>query len=104
MGTPGAYVGNLADGEFWCVLRYLLSRALNEKITVNSISDILAPYHRSLNMHIEIVNSLRSHSVSFDESREFLSRWITQPWLEEDGWEAKWEDLCEIEVGRWDGV
>ena len=76
---------------------------LNEKITVNSISDILAPYHRSLNMHIKIVDSLRSHSVSFDESRESLSRWIAQPWLEEDGWEAKWEDLCEIEVERWDG-
>ena len=54
-------------------------------------------------MHIEIVNSLRSHSVSFEESRESLSRWIAQPWLEEDGWEVKWEDLCEIEVERWDG-
>lgn len=82
----------------------MLGRGLNGKMTVNSVSDILGPYHRSLNMHIEIVDSLRSHSVSFDESREALSRWIAQPWLEEDGWEAKWEDLCEIEVERWDGV
>jgi hypothetical protein len=71
--------------------------------TVTSVPDILSPYHRSLNMHIEIVDVLRSHSVSFDASRAALSKWLAQPWLQENGWEAKWEDLCTVEVHRWDG-
>jgi hypothetical protein len=71
---------------------------------VTSVPDILIPYHRSLNMHIEIVDLLRPHSVSFDASRDALTKWLAQPCLEEDGWEAKWEDLCTVEVYRWDGT
>jgi len=71
---------------------------------VTSVPDILVPYHRSLDMHIEIVDTLRNHSVSFEASRDALSKWLAQPWLQEDGWEAKFEDLCAIEVERWDGA
>jgi hypothetical protein len=55
-------------------------------------------------MHIKIVDVLRSHSVSFDASRDALSKWLAQPWLEENSWEAKWEDLCVVEVPHWDGA
>ncbi|KAF7779090.1 hypothetical protein Agabi119p4_3435 [Agaricus bisporus var. burnettii] len=27
---------------------------------------------------------------------------LSQPWLQEDGWEAKWEDICSAEVERWE--
>lgn len=69
-----------------------------------SVPVMLIPYHRSLQMHSEIVSTLRSHSVSFEVSREAISRWIAQPHLEEDGWEARWEDLCEVEIERWNGT
>ncbi|KZP23640.1 hypothetical protein FIBSPDRAFT_823250 [Athelia psychrophila] len=69
-----------------------------------SIPAILIPYHRSLQMHTQIVDSLRSHSVSFDVSKDALNRWMAQPWLQEDGWEAAWDDLCAVEVERWDGA
>ena len=52
-------------------------------------------------MHIEIVETLRSHSVKFEVSREAINRWVTQPSLQEDGWDAFWEDLCEAEIDRW---
>ncbi|KAA1474887.1 hypothetical protein DENSPDRAFT_394263 [Dentipellis sp. KUC8613] len=69
---------------------------------VTRIPDILHPYHRSLRLHGELVNSLRSHSVSFEVSRDAMARWVEQPWLEEDGWDGKWEDLCSAEIERWD--
>jgi hypothetical protein len=69
-----------------------------------SIPAILVPYHRSLEMHKDIVETLRSHSVSFETSREALANWVAQPHLEEGGWEAQWEDLCEIEIERWVSV
>lgn len=69
--------------------------------TATTLPDVLIPYHRSLHMHIEIVNTLRSHSVKFEVSREAINRWVTQPFLQEDGWEAFWEDLCEAEIDRW---
>jgi hypothetical protein len=69
-----------------------------EVITVPSI---LVFYHRSLQMHSRIVVTLRSHSVSFEVSREAISEWATQPHLQEGGWEAQWEDLCEVEIERW---
>lgn len=70
-------------------------------VPVTSVSSILIPYHRSLNLHIELVNSLRSHSISFQESRDMILKWAQQPWLQEDGWDAKWEDICVAEVERW---
>lgn len=60
------------------------------------------PYHRSLNAHIDLVDTLRSHSVTFEASREVMSKWVEQPWLEGSSWDAEWEDLCEVEVERWD--
>jgi hypothetical protein len=68
---------------------------------VSSIPSIIIPYHRSLHTHTELVNILRSHNVSFEASKDAIARWMTQSWLEEDGWEAKWEDLCSVEVERW---
>ncbi|KAG5716264.1 hypothetical protein E4T56_gene10615 [Termitomyces sp. T112] len=68
---------------------------------VTSVSSILIPYHRSLDLHIELVNSLRSHSISFQESRDIILKWAQQPWLQEDGWDARWEDICAAEVERW---
>ncbi|KAJ3481552.1 hypothetical protein NLI96_g7573 [Meripilus lineatus] len=67
----------------------------------SSIPDILVPYHRSLDMHIQIVSQLRSHSVSFETSRTAITNWVAQPHLEEGSWEAQWEDLCAVEIERW---
>ena len=55
-------------------------------------------------MHIELVDLLRSHTVSFETSRDALAKWVTQPHLEEGSWDAQWEDLCEAEIDRWDGT
>jgi hypothetical protein len=49
-----------------------------------------------------MVETLRPHSISFEDSRALLARWVAQEWLEEDGWEARWEDLCAVEVDGWD--
>ncbi|KAI0313626.1 hypothetical protein OF83DRAFT_1140487 [Amylostereum chailletii] len=67
-----------------------------------SISSILHPYRRSLDQHIELANTLRPHSASFEVSRDAITSWVEEPWLEEDGWDAKWEDLCLTEIDRWD--
>jgi hypothetical protein len=40
--------------------------------------------------------------MSFGDARAAIARWVEQPWLEEDGWDARWEDLCAVEVERWD--
>ncbi|KAN0124064.1 hypothetical protein V8E52_002554 [Russula decolorans] len=69
---------------------------------VTAISDILWPYRRSLEMHAELLETLRSHDVSFETSRKVANTWVEQPHLEEDSWDAKWEDLCEVEIDRWD--
>uniref|UniRef100_A0A0W0FZT6 Uncharacterized protein n=1 Tax=Moniliophthora roreri TaxID=221103 RepID=A0A0W0FZT6_MONRR len=65
------------------------------------IPSILGPYHRSLNEHINLVNILRKHSTPFEEARIAIGQWAAQSWLEDSGWDAKWEDLCEAEVDRW---
>ncbi|KAJ7043229.1 hypothetical protein C8F04DRAFT_1207694 [Mycena alexandri] len=69
---------------------------------VSSIPALLIPYHRSLDTHLALVGVLRSHSVSFEDARDALAKWAEQTWLEDDGWEAAWEDLCAAEVERWD--
>jgi hypothetical protein len=69
---------------------------------VTSLPAILPAYHRSLRDHEQMVDALRSHGVSFEHSQQIASRWVAQEWLEEDGWDAYWEDLCEAEVDRWD--
>ncbi len=62
----------------------------------------LWPYRRSLEMHAEHLDTLRNHDVSFETSRKIANEWIEQPHLEEDSWDAKWEDLCEVEIDQWD--
>jgi hypothetical protein len=69
---------------------------------VTYIPAILKAYNRSLNDAVKIVDTLRPHSASFDDSRRAISEWAEQRWLEEEGWHARWEDLCEVEVERWD--
>jgi hypothetical protein len=71
-------------------------------LLVTTISDILWPYRRSLEMHAELLDTLRSHDVPFETSRKVANTWAEQPHLEEDSWDAKWEDLCEVEIDRWD--
>ncbi|TFK54824.1 hypothetical protein OE88DRAFT_1674122 [Heliocybe sulcata] len=69
---------------------------------VCSAEQLLVPYRRSLEMHIDIVDTLRSHSVPFETSRQAITQWAAQPHLDEDSWDAKWEDLCSVEINRWD--
>ena len=66
------------------------------------MSDILWPYWRSLELHVELLDTLRTHDVSFETPRKAANAWVEQPCLEDDSWDAKWEDLCEVEVDRWD--
>ncbi|KAF8228131.1 hypothetical protein L208DRAFT_1404411 [Tricholoma matsutake] len=68
---------------------------------VTTASQLVIPYHRSLDMHIELVNHLRSHSVSFDDSRQGILKWVEQTWLLDLGWDAKLGDICDIEIERW---
>lgn len=63
--------------------------------------NLLPPYHRSLHLHIELVETLKSHSLPFEESRRIITTWMGQPHLEASDWVAEWEDLCEVEVERW---
>jgi len=67
---------------------------------VTRIPEILPLYHRSLTLHAELVDKLRSHSITFEDSRDVINEWVQQPWLE-GGWDAAWEDLCEAEVEKW---
>lgn len=69
---------------------------------VTSVSDILWSYRRSLELHVELLDTLRTHDVSFETSRKTANTWVDQPCLEDDSWDVKWEVLCEVEVDRWD--
>ena len=77
------------------------SSSLIHGVEVTSIPALLVPYHRSLQAHVEIEGALRSHSISFEESRSLVSQWISQTHLETDEWVGEWEDLCSVEVDRW---
>lgn len=68
---------------------------------VNRIPELLPSYHRSLNIHVELVDILRSHSVTFEDSRDAINKWAEQAQLEDTGWKTVWEDICEVEVERW---
>ncbi|OCH87420.1 hypothetical protein OBBRIDRAFT_157517 [Obba rivulosa] len=71
---------------------------------VSSIPGILIPYRRSLEMHSELVEELRSHNITFEASRQAIAQWVAQPHLEEGSWDVQWEDLCAAEIDRWDGL
>lgn len=77
------------------------SRLLTFRLSVTTIPGITRAYHRSYQMHSEMVETLRSHSVSFETSRQVINKWVAQPYLEETSWDAEWEDLCQAEVDRW---
>lgn len=76
-------------------------RMLLKRHAVTSMPNLLPPYHRSLQAQVEIVDSLRSHSLSYEESRGLVAKWVSQPHLEADSWVTEWEDICEVEIGRW---
>ncbi|KAF9228669.1 hypothetical protein BS17DRAFT_877289 [Gyrodon lividus] len=90
-----------AKGAKWCQEEALWVSWPLEKF-VTSLANITTPYHRSLALMMDITDSLRSHSVTFEASRDAISQWVEQPYLDEDGWDAKWEDLCAVEIERWD--
>ncbi|KAF9001927.1 hypothetical protein BDQ17DRAFT_1243811 [Cyathus striatus] len=69
---------------------------------VTRIPDVILPYHRSLAFCKDLTNKLCKHSLPFDDSRMIISQWMGQPWLEDAGWDAQWEELCAAEVERWD--
>ena len=52
-------------------------------------------------MHIELLEQLRPHDVTFDESRQIIAQWQAQPHLAQGGWDIIWEDICAVEVDRW---
>ena len=70
-------------------------------ILVTKLPYILKPYRRSLEMHIELLEQLRPHDVTFDESRQIIAQWQAQPHLAQGGWDIIWEDICAVEVDRW---
>lgn len=68
---------------------------------VTRITELLVPYHRSLHQHVQLVDTLRSHNVFFQDSKTAITQWIDQVHLLEQGWSAKWEDICIAEVDKW---
>ncbi|KLO14222.1 hypothetical protein SCHPADRAFT_996811 [Schizopora paradoxa] len=68
---------------------------------VNEIPALLQPYGRSLQEQIEIAEDLRSHNLTFEESRKLVVSWTSQSYLEADDWTREWEELCAVEVDRW---
>jgi len=85
----------------WQIIQEPLWTTWSLEKFATSVPDILSPYHRSLQMHIDIVDLLRPHSTTFEVSREAISKWAAQPFLVDDGWEARWEDICVAEIDRW---
>lgn len=78
-----------------------MGESLINQNPVTRIAELLPPHNRSLNIHIELVDILRSHSVTFKESRDAVNKWVEQTELENTGWKAVWEDICEVEVEHW---
>ncbi|KAF4569496.1 hypothetical protein EYR36_009288 [Pleurotus pulmonarius] len=90
-----------AKGFQWVAKEPLWATWSLEKFVV-SIPSVLPAYNRSLYECKNIVDTLRSHTTTFEVSREAINRWVQQPWLEEFGWDANWEELCAAEVEKWD--
>ena len=101
MGPRGAVVDHLAAGKIWYAVNYISSRYILNLLLVTSIAGILRAYNRSLEQHAEFAERLRPHSISFEESREIVHQWAKEHFLEEEGWDAKWEDLCLAEIDKW---
>ena len=61
---------------------------------------LLIPYHRSLQAQINIVDKLRHHSIPFEEARVLVNQWAAQAELDVEC-VTDWEDLCAVEVEKW---
>ena len=70
-------------------------------VIVSQIPNILCPYHRALASHTAHIAALRSHELPFDRARIIINEWAAQEWVTESGWDAFWEELCEVEIGGW---
>ena len=105
MGTRRTSLVYLVDGEVLFVLSFVTRALFATELCLfrqgTAIPLLLFPFHRSLELQGHLVDSLRSHSVSFEESKAIASNWVTQPFLEEDPWTLDWEDICAVEVERW---
>jgi len=69
---------------------------------VDKVPSIVTYYHRSLQSHAHLVKVLEDDTLQFENARSTIQQWASQPDLREGGWLAEWEELCTIEVGRWD--
>ncbi|VDC07117.1 unnamed protein product [Peniophora sp. CBMAI 1063] len=69
---------------------------------VTEIPGLLAPHRRSLDEHAGLVEEVRSHDTPFAAAKEAVLRWAAPGTLEDEGWDARWEDLCDVEVDKWD--
>jgi len=94
------YEAQRAKGWQW-VHKHPLWLTWSLETFVTRIAELLPSYNRSLNIHIELVDTLRSHSVTFEDSRDAINKWVEQAQLEDAGWKAFWEDVCQVEVERW---
>lgn len=68
---------------------------------MNEVPTLLQPYGRSLQHQIDVAEDLRSHALSFEQSRKLVASWTTQSYLETDDWAFEWEELCEGEIDKW---
>lgn len=104
MGLRGTTVDDLDFSEVRYDHNHHFTRPMSFTVllSVASVSEILRPYRRSLEDHTDLVKKLRSHTVSFETSRDAINSWVEQRWLAEDGWDANWEDLCAAEIHRWE--
>ena len=83
-------------------LPLILTNNLYFRHTVTSLPTLLPAYHRSLHLHKELLQDLRDYDATFEASRDAIASWVSQPYLADDGWSAAWEDLCAVEVDRWE--
>ena len=86
---------------YLCLVFQHSTIAYGEIGLATELARLLPPYHRSLEMHVELLGSLRDHDITFEDSRRILSNWVAQPHLVDEGWAAYWEDLCSVEIERW---
>lgn len=70
--------------------------------TVSRLPALLRTYNRALADYEHMISVLRSHRMAFDEARAVVAQWQAQEVLAEGGWQSFWEDLCEVEVERWE--
>jgi hypothetical protein len=85
-----------------CSLLSYFGDWLTPDTTVTRLPALLRTYNRALADCEHSISVLRSHHMLFDEARAVVARWQAQAVLAEGGWQSFWEDLCEVEVDRWE--